>query len=90
MTPPAELEDGLLAILACPIDKGPLLYLSDQAMLYNPRLQRAYRVEDGVPIMLASGGTPVTDDQHEKILERVRRGEAAATCGRSPTQLASS
>lgn len=84
---PTILEDGLLAILACPIDKGPLLYFSDQAMLYNPRLHRAYKVENSVPIMLASGGTPLADDQHERILERVRRGEAAATCGLSPTQI---
>ena len=43
------LESALLNILVCPIDKGVLLYLPDEAMLYNPRLRRAYLIERGVP-----------------------------------------
>ena len=34
------LAPELLAILACPEDKGPLYYLDDLDVLYNPRLQR--------------------------------------------------
>ena len=30
----------LLAILACPEDKGPLYYFEDLDVLFNPRLQR--------------------------------------------------
>ena len=36
------LDPQLLEILACPEDKGPLLYFADEAVLYNPRLQRRY------------------------------------------------
>jgi uncharacterized protein len=39
------LDQKLLAILVCPADQGPLVYTGD--LLYNPRLRRAYRVEDG-------------------------------------------
>lgn len=77
------LDDSLLGILACPIDKGPLLYLHDDAMLYNPRLRRAYKIEDGVPVLLASQGMPVTDNQHERILNRASQSEATSTGGRS-------
>ena len=35
------LEDALLDILVCPIDKRGLLYFADDAVLYNPRLRRA-------------------------------------------------
>ena len=34
------LDPQLLEILACPEDKGPLLYFADESSLYNPRLKR--------------------------------------------------
>ena len=37
------LDAQLLDILACPEDKGPLLYFEDEDFLYNPRLQRRTR-----------------------------------------------
>ena len=43
---------SLLDVLACPVDKGPLLWFEDEDILYNPRLKKSYRVEDGVPVML--------------------------------------
>ncbi len=46
------LDPQLLAILACPQDKGPLYYLPTDEVLYNPRLARAYRVREGIPVML--------------------------------------
>ena len=36
------LDPKLLEILACPEDKGPLLYFEDESSLYNPRLHRRY------------------------------------------------
>ena len=32
------LDPKLLEILACPEDKGPLLWFADEEALYNPRL----------------------------------------------------
>ena len=40
---PMALDPQLLEILACPEDKGPLLYFADEDALYNPRLHRRYR-----------------------------------------------
>jgi uncharacterized protein len=82
------LEDALLSILACPIDKSALLYLPDEALLYNPRLRRAYRVEHGLPVLLVSQSIPVLDDQHEHIIGRAARGEATATGGASAERVA--
>ena len=39
-----SLDPQLLEILACPQDKGPLLYFTDENLLYNSRLQRGYEV----------------------------------------------
>ena len=46
------LDPQLLDLLACPQDKGPLLYFADEDVLYNPRLRRRYAVREGIPIML--------------------------------------
>jgi uncharacterized protein YbaR (Trm112 family) len=51
------LDSQLLAVLACPEDKGPLYYVADEELLYNPRLARAYQVRDGIPVMLVEEAT---------------------------------
>ena len=71
----ALLEDALLDVLVCPIDKRGLLYFADDAMLYNPRLRRLYRIEDGIPIMLPKLAVPVPDEEHERLMKCARRGE---------------
>ena len=69
------LEDALLAILVCPIDKHGLLYFADDAVLYNPRLRRLYRIEAGIPLMLPRQAMPVPDEEHSRLMKCARRGE---------------
>ena len=69
------LEDALLDILVCPIDKHGLLYFADDAVLYNPRLRRLYRIEEGIPLMLAGQAVPVSDQEHQQLMTCARRGE---------------
>ena len=61
------LDPQLLEILACPEDKGPLLYFADEAILYNPRLTRRYDVRDDIPIMLVDEATTVDDAVDERL-----------------------
>ncbi len=63
-----QLDPRLLEILACPEDKGPLLYFADEQRLYNPRLHRSYAVRDGIPVMLIDEATAVDDAEHERLL----------------------
>lgn len=63
------LDPNLLDILACPEDKGPLLYLPGEAVLYNERLRRTYRIEENdIPIMLIDEATAVDDTEHERLM----------------------
>ncbi len=62
-----RLDPRLLEILACPEDKGPLLYFADEAKLYNPRLQRVYEVRDGIPVMLIDEAVAVDDAEHQRL-----------------------
>ena len=64
------LDPMLLEILACPEDKGPLLYFADEDALYNPRLRRRYAVRDGIPVMLVDEAETVADDEHDRLLAK--------------------
>lgn len=61
------LDPQLLEILACPEDKGPLLYFADEQALYNPRLKRRYDVRDDIPVMLIDEATTVDDAEHQRL-----------------------
>lgn len=61
------LDPTLLAILACPEDKGPLYYLEDEQVLFNPRLRRSYEVRDGIPVMLVEEATALSDDEFDRL-----------------------
>jgi uncharacterized protein YbaR (Trm112 family) len=64
------LDSQLLEILACPEDKGPLLYFVDESSLYNPRLHRRYVVRDDIPIMLVDEAETVSDAEHDRLLAK--------------------
>lgn len=62
------LDPTLLSLLACPEDKGPLSLVRDadgNSVLYNPRLRRAYPVDNGIPVLLVDEARAVGDAEHE-------------------------
>jgi uncharacterized protein YbaR (Trm112 family) len=73
------LDPQLLEILACPEDKGPLLYFESEDALYNPRLKRRYRIDDDIPVMLIDEAEQVDDAEHDRLLAK------ADTDGIGPT-----
>lgn len=66
------IDAQLLEILACPEDRGPLLYFPADNFLYNPRLKRRYRIEDDVPVMLVSEAQTVSEAEHAALLVKAR------------------
>jgi uncharacterized protein YbaR (Trm112 family) len=73
------LDPLLLDVLACPLDKGALLWFADEDILYNPRLHKSYRVDDGVPILLVEEATDVSDAEHERLTTKAERDGVRAT-----------
>ena len=71
----------LLEILACPTDKQGLLYFADEDLLYNPRLKKAYRVHEGIPVMLPDEAIDVADDEHARLTEKAEAEGIAPTFG---------
>lgn len=74
-----SLDPALLAILACPEDKGPLYYLDDEAVLFNPRLKRTYEIRDDIPVMLVEESTTLSDDDADALKATVAERGIAPT-----------
>jgi uncharacterized protein YbaR (Trm112 family) len=66
------LDPMLVDILACPEDKGPLLYFPDEQSLYNPRLRRRYSINEGIPDMLIDDAEEVAPDEHARLLAKAK------------------
>ncbi|MFZ9706427.1 MAG: Trm112 family protein [Ilumatobacteraceae bacterium] len=75
----STIDARLLSILACPQDKGPLYFVADEHMLYNPRLHRSYHVRDGIPVMLINEATTVSDADHQRIMAKIAAEKIAPT-----------
>ena len=73
------LDPRLLEILACPEDKGSLLFFADEDSLYNPRLHRRYSVRENIPVMLIDEAEAVDATEHDRLIAK------AATQGIRPT-----
>jgi uncharacterized protein YbaR (Trm112 family) len=65
-----SLDPVLLEILACPEDKGPLLYFEGEDALYNPRLHRRYAIKDDIPVMLIDEAETVDDAEHQRLIAK--------------------
>tara|TARA_B100000768_G_scaffold98442_1_gene91796 strand:+ start:2112 stop:2285 length:174 start_codon:yes stop_codon:yes gene_type:complete len=46
------MDKKLLDILVCPVTKGPLLFDKKNNELISKAAKLAYRIEDGIPILL--------------------------------------
>jgi len=46
------MDKRLLDILACPVCKGPLVHLRDEAVLVCRADRLAFPIKDGIPVML--------------------------------------
>ena len=46
------IDPALLAILVCPLTRGPLRYDAEAGELISDEAQLAYPIRDGVPVLL--------------------------------------
>jgi uncharacterized protein len=74
-----SLDPLLLDVLACPVDKGSLLWFEDEDVLYNPRLRKSYAVVDGVPVLLVDEAVTVGDAEHDRLVAKAESDGVRAT-----------
>lgn len=53
------ISDFLRDVLACPVDKAPVVLHEDEQSLICQECHRAYPIRDGIPVMLIDEATQV-------------------------------
>jgi len=61
------MDPKLLDILVCPLCKSPLVYHKAEQELICKADRLAYKVDDGIPVMLADEARKLTPEEAEKI-----------------------
>ncbi len=69
----------MIEVLACPEDKGPLVYLESEEILYNPRLRRRYPIREGIPVMLPGEASEADQEEHDRIMAKAEAESAPMT-----------
>jgi uncharacterized protein YbaR (Trm112 family) len=60
------MDTKLLALLVCPVTKGPLEYVRERQELFSRSARLAYPVRDGIPIMLETEARALSDEECER------------------------
>lgn len=55
------IDPELLAMLVCPLSRRPLTLVGNRLLCYESR--KAYRIEDGIPIMLVEEATDIPESE---------------------------
>jgi len=74
------LPDVLLSVLACPTSKQPLIYFprgeadteESAGFLVCPASRLRYRIDRGVPVMLAEEAVAMTESEVAALVTRAR------------------
>ena len=68
----ASTSRALLALLVCPITKGPLHYDAKSSQLISVQIKKAFPIRQGVPILLIEEAVDITitDDMTPPVQER--------------------
>jgi uncharacterized protein len=69
----ARTSPQLLSLLVCPQTRSPLIYDADAAELISLQAACAYKITDGVPIMLPSNARPLSEEETVKWQKDQRR-----------------
>ena len=64
------MDAKLLALLVCPVTKGPLDYDRDRQELISRSARLAYPIRDGIPIMLEGEARAVPAEEIEAMPPR--------------------
>lgn len=57
------MDAKLLAILVCPVTKGPLIYKKTQNELISKSARLAYPIRDGIPVLLEDEARKLDPDE---------------------------
>lgn len=59
------MDTKLLALLVCPLTKGPLAYDRQKQELISRSARLAYPIRDGIPVLLEEAARALTSEEIE-------------------------
>jgi uncharacterized protein len=74
-----SLDPGLLEILACPEDKGPLYYFQQEEILYNNRLGRTYLIRENIPVLIIEEAATLSEQDRERLDQIISQEKLSPT-----------
>tara|TARA_B110000008_G_scaffold7754_1_gene7559 strand:+ start:370 stop:615 length:246 start_codon:yes stop_codon:yes gene_type:complete len=74
-----SLDPGLLEILACPEDKGPLYYFQNEEILYNNRLGRTYSIRENIPVLIIEEAETLSQQDRERLDQIISQEKLSPT-----------
>jgi uncharacterized protein YbaR (Trm112 family) len=57
------MDTRLLELLVCPVTKGPLEWNREKQELISRSARLAYKVQDGIPVMLENEARTLSDEE---------------------------
>ncbi len=73
------LSEQLVAKLACPKSKQPLIYFADEGFLLCPESKLKYRIDDDIPVLLVEEAEQLDDEAVARLVSDAKaRGLANA------------
>jgi len=69
------MDPKLLAILVCPVTKGPLIYQKEQNELISKSARLAYPVRDGIPVLLEEEARKLGPDEFDPDIEAIGKAK---------------
>lgn len=73
------LDPVLAEVLACPQDKGPLYFVPEDDLLYNPRTRKTYAVVGDIPVLLIDEAADAAPAVAAALDARIASGELGPT-----------
>ena len=66
------LAKQLLDVLVCPKSKQPLVYFEREAFFLCPASRLKYRIDEGVPVLLADEAVEVSVGEVDRLLKQAK------------------
>ncbi|MGJ8620234.1 MAG: Trm112 family protein [Methylophilaceae bacterium] len=60
------MDAKLLAILVCPVTKGPLIYKKERNELISKSARLAYPIRDGIPVLLEEEARKLSEEEYAR------------------------
>lgn len=69
MSDTLPIDPDLFHILVCPVAKTPLKWVEGKLVSTDEATRRAYRIDEGIPIMLPDEGEALDEAEWKRLME---------------------